>query len=129
MATARKPSVERVIAKIRHLPPEDVAEVERIVDLLARPGRERRAVRQAARLSGAAFARVWDNPDDADYDRFSFADVVLVAFPVTDHTTGKQRPAAVISSADYNARRPDVESELCFDMYNARRGGIFDEAR
>ena len=23
----------------------------------------------AARLSEAAFARVWDNPDDADYDR------------------------------------------------------------
>jgi mRNA interferase MazF len=39
---------------------------------------------------------------------FSFADVVLVPFPFTDQTASKKRPAVVVSSAEYNARRPDV---------------------
>jgi mRNA interferase MazF len=37
-----------------------------------------------------------------------FGDVVLVPFPFTDQSTTKKRPAVVVSSADYNARRPDV---------------------
>lgn len=44
-------------------------------------------------------------PTTTDY---SFGDVVLVPFPFTDQTTSKKRPAVVISSQAYNARRPDV---------------------
>jgi mRNA interferase MazF len=39
---------------------------------------------------------------------FEFGDVVLVRFPFTDHSTIKQRPAAVISSAAYHQARPDL---------------------
>jgi hypothetical protein len=33
------------------------------------PNDDRRLTRAAPRLSRDAFAKVWDNPDDADYDR------------------------------------------------------------
>ena len=37
-----------------------------------------------------------------------FGDIILVPFPFTDQTTSKKRPAVVISSAAYNAERPDL---------------------
>jgi len=39
---------------------------------------------------------------------YSFGDVVLVPFPFTDQTIKKKRPAAVVSSAAYNLKRPDI---------------------
>lgn len=39
---------------------------------------------------------------------FEYGDVVLVRFPFTDHSTIKQRPAAVVSSAAYHQARPDL---------------------
>ena len=61
-------SDETLIEKIRSLPPEKVAKVEEFVDLL-RTSDERLLIRAATKLSEDAFARVWDNPDDAVYDR------------------------------------------------------------
>jgi len=58
-----------LLEKIRRLPPERVAEVEDFVDFLRQRDDERSLTDAAARLSEAAFSRVWDNPDDADYDR------------------------------------------------------------
>jgi len=37
-----------------------------------------------------------------------FGDIVLVRFPFTDQVGAKQRPAVVISRADYQRQRPDV---------------------
>ena len=54
--------------KIRALPDEKVAEVEDFVDFLQHRNDDRRLVRAAARLSEDAFQKVWDNPDDAEYD-------------------------------------------------------------
>lgn len=39
---------------------------------------------------------------------YEFGDIVLIAFPFTDHVGQKQRPAVVVSSPDYNSRRPDL---------------------
>ncbi|MBF0204698.1 MAG: type II toxin-antitoxin system PemK/MazF family toxin [Desulfamplus sp.] len=39
---------------------------------------------------------------------YKFCDVVLVPFPFTDQTTSKKRPAVIVSSNEYNQRRPDV---------------------
>jgi hypothetical protein len=55
--------------KIRSLPPERVAEVEDFVDFLTMRDEERRLSGAASKLSEEAFHRVWDNPDDAEYDR------------------------------------------------------------
>lgn len=58
-----------LIDKIRSLPPERIAEVEDFVDFLKMRHEEGRLVQAATKLSEDAFRRVWDNPDDADYDR------------------------------------------------------------
>ena len=39
---------------------------------------------------------------------YEFGDIVLVPFPFTDQSAVKKRPAVIISSDDYNRRRPDI---------------------
>lgn len=65
----RRASEEELLAKIRRLAPERVAEVEDFVDFLRLRDEEQQLTRAASQLSEAAFAKVWDHPDDADYDR------------------------------------------------------------
>ena len=60
---------ETLIRKIRSLPPERLAEVEDFVDFLTARDQERHLTQAAARLSEDAFRAVWDNSDDAEYDR------------------------------------------------------------
>jgi mRNA interferase MazF len=40
--------------------------------------------------------------------QLEFGDIVLVPFPFASQKASKKRPAAVISSRDYNNSRPDV---------------------
>ena len=58
-----------LIEKIRTLPPEKVAEVEDFVDFLRSREQDRELTKAATRLSEEAFQKVWDNPDDAEYDK------------------------------------------------------------
>lgn len=60
---------QTLIKKIQSLPPERAAEVEDFVDFLAARDRDRQLTTAAARLSEDAFQAVWDNADDAEYDR------------------------------------------------------------
>ena len=60
---------QALIEKLKNLPPERVAEVEDFVDFLRTREGERAAVRAATRAAEPAFAKVWDNDDDAAYDR------------------------------------------------------------
>jgi hypothetical protein len=62
-------SDQTLIEKIRGLPPDKVAKVEEFVDLLRQSDDDRLLTAAWMRLSQDAFARAWDNPDDADYDR------------------------------------------------------------
>lgn len=62
-------SDQTLIEKIQSLPPERVEEVEDFVDFLKTREQDRALVQAAARLSENAFREVWDNPDDAEYDR------------------------------------------------------------
>lgn len=39
---------------------------------------------------------------------YNFGDIILVPFPFTDQTTTKKRPAVVVSSTQYNQKRPDL---------------------
>jgi hypothetical protein len=65
----RRCDEEQLLAKIRRLLPERVSEVEDFVDFLRLRDDERQLTRAATQVSEAAFARVWENPDDADYDQ------------------------------------------------------------
>jgi hypothetical protein len=59
---------EKLVKKIRDLPPERAAEVEDFIDFIAQRD-ERRLVQAAAKLSEEAFRRVWDNEEDSVYDK------------------------------------------------------------
>jgi hypothetical protein len=59
----------QLLEKIKHLSPEKAAEVEDFIDFLVQRDRERDLAGAATRISEGAFAKVWDNEDDADYDR------------------------------------------------------------
>jgi hypothetical protein len=60
---------ETLIQKIRSLPPERVAEVEDFVDFLTVRDQDRNVTQAATRLSEEVFRAIWDNSDDAEYDR------------------------------------------------------------
>ncbi len=59
---------ESLIEKIKSLPPERINEVEDFIDFIAERS-ERRLVQAATKLSEDAFRQVWDNEEDAAYDR------------------------------------------------------------
>ena len=67
MAT-RKPRDQRLLSKIRSLPPDKAAEVEDFVDFLHARERERELRQAATQASQPSFREAWDSPDDAAYD-------------------------------------------------------------
>ena len=60
---------QEFIEKMRSLPPEKAAEVEDFIDFLRQRESDRELARVVTRISAGAFAKVWDNPDDSEYDR------------------------------------------------------------
>jgi Protein of unknown function (DUF2281) len=58
-----------LLEKLKALPPERRAEVEDFIDFLQNREADQHLVRAAARASEPAFKTVWDNPDDAEYDK------------------------------------------------------------
>ena len=71
MRTIKKPDPrERVLLqKVRSLAPEKVAEVVDFVDFLRERQEDRRLVSDFGRLAAPSLRRVWNNTDDAVYDR------------------------------------------------------------
>jgi len=63
------PNDQELFEKIRALPAEKIAEVEDFVDFLRHKLEEQNLTHAASKLSETAFAKIWDNPDDAEYDR------------------------------------------------------------
>jgi hypothetical protein len=60
---------QALIEKLLALPAERIAEVEDFVDFLRQRDQDRALTRAATQRSEAVFAEVWDNPEDAEYDR------------------------------------------------------------
>ena len=60
---------QMLIDRIRKLPPQRLAEVEGFVDFLRSREDEQRLTQAAAKASETNFAAVWDNDEDAAYDR------------------------------------------------------------
>jgi hypothetical protein len=65
MSTAEQVLIE----KIKQLPPRRLAEVEDFVDFLRTREDEQRLTQAAAKVAEASFATVWNNDEDAAYDR------------------------------------------------------------
>jgi hypothetical protein len=59
---------QELIEKIRSLPPEKIAVVEDFVEFLRQRDDDTLLTAAAAKLSEKSFQKVWDNPDDAEYD-------------------------------------------------------------
>jgi hypothetical protein len=57
-----------LLDKIRALPDDKIAEVIDFVEFLQLKSDEHRLKTATAALSEQAFQKVWDNPDDAEYD-------------------------------------------------------------
>jgi hypothetical protein len=68
MATERE-HIRELIDKLEALPPERIAEVEDFIDFLKQRDQDRQWTRDATKAAEQAFAEVWDNQDDAVYDR------------------------------------------------------------
>ena len=60
---------DELLQKLKSLPPQRRAEVEDFVDFLKSREDEQHLVHAAGRASEPAFKAVWDNPEDAEYDR------------------------------------------------------------
>jgi len=60
--------VEELIEKIKQLSPERISEVEDFVDFIAQRD-DLRLVQSAQKLSEDVFREIWDNEEDAVYDR------------------------------------------------------------
>jgi hypothetical protein len=60
---------EELIRKIESLPPERIAQVEDFVDFLRQRTEDQALVEAAMKMSEPSFREVWDNPDDAVYDK------------------------------------------------------------
>jgi|GEM_PF-477193 len=66
---------EKLIEKLKQLPPERVAEVEDFIDFLAQ--RDEGRLTQAAMLTAEdSSRRVWDNKEDAVYDATKLHDEI-----------------------------------------------------
>lgn len=72
MVFMNRKNVLTLIKKIEALPAEKINEVEDFVEFLGHKGTDRQLTRAAAKLSEKSFAKVWDNPEDAIYDKLWF---------------------------------------------------------
>jgi len=59
---------EQLIEKIRQLPPDKVAQVEDFIDFLRIRTHERSLSNAITKLSEPSLEKVWDNPDDDEYN-------------------------------------------------------------
>ncbi|BAY56862.1 MULTISPECIES: DUF2281 domain-containing protein [Leptolyngbya] len=62
-------SEQRLLVKLQQLSPEKIAEVENFIDFLSQREQENQQLTAiATQLSEPVFQKIWDNPDDAEYD-------------------------------------------------------------
>lgn len=61
--------IQQTIQKLRALPPERIVEVDDFIDFLKTRDQDRSLVRATMGATESVLETVWDNPDDAEYDR------------------------------------------------------------
>lgn len=60
---------QRLLEKIRQLVPEQIFLVENFIDSLYQQREDINLTLAATKLSEPALQKIWDNPDDAEYDQ------------------------------------------------------------
>lgn len=63
-----QPNERRLMAELRRLPPEQQARVADFILLLRQQDQDAALRQRFAQASEAAFAKIWDNDEDAIYD-------------------------------------------------------------
>ena len=61
--------IGQIMEKLQFLSPAHILEVENFVDFLRQKDEDRTLTQAAMAASGSAFQRVWDNLEDAEYDK------------------------------------------------------------
>jgi len=61
--------IEQVVQKLQALTPNRINEVEDFIDFLSRRDSDRQLTQAAMASSEPALNAVWNNPDDAEYDK------------------------------------------------------------
>ena len=64
-----QPQVQHILEKLEHLSPERLTEVGDFVDFLNQKDQDKRLRKDYAQASEHSFKEVWDNDDDAAYDK------------------------------------------------------------
>lgn len=59
----------RVIEKVNQLSVEEIEQVEHFIDSLKKNDLDNRLTLRSKKLAESVFERVWDNPEDAEYDK------------------------------------------------------------
>lgn len=62
-------SMNHMLEKLQRLPPDRVIEVEDFIDFLVSRDVDRPLVKAAQAVTTNSLKAVWDNADDAEYDR------------------------------------------------------------
>ena len=60
---------QQMLEKLEHLSPDRLIEVEDFIDFLQQRDQGKHVRQDFSRISEAAFSKVWDNDDDALYDK------------------------------------------------------------
>lgn len=60
---------QHMLEKLEHLSPDRLIEVEDFIDFLQQRDQTKHLKQDFSHASGAAFSKVWDNDDDALYDK------------------------------------------------------------
>ncbi|NES46671.1 toxin-antitoxin system, antitoxin component, Xre family protein [Moorena sp. SIO2C4] len=66
--TANSTLENRLIEKLKKLSLEQIQQVENLIDALSQDNTERKLTVVSTKLSESVFAKIWDNPEDAEYD-------------------------------------------------------------
>lgn len=61
--------IDEVVEKLHALSPERVTEVEDFIDFLKQRDEDRQLTRAAMRATEPVLEKIWDNADDAGYDK------------------------------------------------------------
>ncbi len=61
--------IEHVVQKLQTLTPSRINEVEDFIDFLSQRDTDQQLIQAAMTVSEPTLETIWNNPDDAEYDR------------------------------------------------------------